>query len=296
MTIHELLAASGLTANDEIPIWDAEATGEPTKKITAQQLAAAVVALANLVTGVKGDKESDYRHSNVNLTPANIGAHPAQTDLQVTNNSSYTGTPAAAISKSIVQILDSSGFVRHQMFGIYNTSESFYTYIATRRPSGSSVVANQLGVGFDANGNGAYYVSYPLAFRLAIGATNTKVKGDAESSYRTGDVNLTPANIGAATKIKLTNSASSPELIYAELSKIPSGETATIYLGAIPFNSLTGKTGVHTLGTVFRNGTNRFDFNLMVLGGNASYGFTATVSSTSITPGTVYAYNGTVMS
>lgn len=46
MTIDELLAAAGLTANDEIPIWDAESSGEPTKKITAQQLAAAVVTLA----------------------------------------------------------------------------------------------------------------------------------------------------------------------------------------------------------------------------------------------------------
>lgn len=78
MTIDELLAAAGLTANDEIPIWDAEATGEPTKKITAQNLAAAVVALANLVTGVKGDAESSYRQGNVNLTPANIGAMPAE--------------------------------------------------------------------------------------------------------------------------------------------------------------------------------------------------------------------------
>jgi hypothetical protein len=74
MTIHELLQAAGLTANDEIPIWDAEATGEPTKKITAQQLAAAVVALANLVTGVKGNAESSYRTGNVNITPANIRA------------------------------------------------------------------------------------------------------------------------------------------------------------------------------------------------------------------------------
>lgn len=74
MTINELLALANLTANDEIPVWDAEATGEPTKKITAQQLAASVVALANLVTGVKGGAESSYRTGNVNLTAANIGA------------------------------------------------------------------------------------------------------------------------------------------------------------------------------------------------------------------------------
>lgn len=74
MTIDELLEAAGLTANDEIPIWDAEATGESTKKITAQNFANAVAVLADLVTGVKGNSESSYRHGNVNLTPGNIGA------------------------------------------------------------------------------------------------------------------------------------------------------------------------------------------------------------------------------
>ena len=46
MTIDELLAAVDLTANDEIPIWDAEATGEPTKKITAANMAAATIMTA----------------------------------------------------------------------------------------------------------------------------------------------------------------------------------------------------------------------------------------------------------
>lgn len=57
-----------MTANDEIPIWDADGTGEPTKKITAQQLAAAVVALANLVTSVNNQTGA------VSITPADIGA------------------------------------------------------------------------------------------------------------------------------------------------------------------------------------------------------------------------------
>lgn len=81
MTIHELLQAAGLTANDEIPIWDVDGTGEPTKKITAQQLAAAVVALANLVTGVKGNSEQNYRQGDVNLTPADIGAVAKSGDM-----------------------------------------------------------------------------------------------------------------------------------------------------------------------------------------------------------------------
>lgn len=35
---------------------------------------------------------------------------------------------------------------------------------------------------------------------LLANKTNTKVKGNAESTYRTGDVNLTPANIGAVAQ------------------------------------------------------------------------------------------------
>lgn len=49
MTIDELLSLAGLTTNDEIPVWDAEAVDEPTKKIKAQNLAASVKALAGLV-------------------------------------------------------------------------------------------------------------------------------------------------------------------------------------------------------------------------------------------------------
>lgn len=47
MTIHELLQVAGLTASDEIPIWDAEATGEPTKKITATNMALSMMVLSS---------------------------------------------------------------------------------------------------------------------------------------------------------------------------------------------------------------------------------------------------------
>lgn len=51
MTINELLALNNLTANDQIPVWDAEATGstEPTAKITAHNFANAVKSLASLI-------------------------------------------------------------------------------------------------------------------------------------------------------------------------------------------------------------------------------------------------------
>jgi len=64
MTIDELLASAGLTANDEIPLWDAEATGEePTKKITATNLAAAVKLLASLLA--KSDVKDSLSDTSV---------------------------------------------------------------------------------------------------------------------------------------------------------------------------------------------------------------------------------------
>ena len=48
-TIDGLNAVTSLTAQDEVPVWDAEASGEPTKKITAQNMAASVKTLGSLV-------------------------------------------------------------------------------------------------------------------------------------------------------------------------------------------------------------------------------------------------------
>lgn len=48
-TIDGLNSVTSLTAQDEVPVWDAEASGEPTKKITAQNMAASVKTLGSLV-------------------------------------------------------------------------------------------------------------------------------------------------------------------------------------------------------------------------------------------------------
>lgn len=50
MTIDGLNALTTLTAGDELPVWDVEASAEePTKKITAQNMAASVKTLGSLV-------------------------------------------------------------------------------------------------------------------------------------------------------------------------------------------------------------------------------------------------------
>lgn len=47
-TIYGLNVVTALTAQDEVPLWDAEASGEHTKKITASNLASSVKSLASL--------------------------------------------------------------------------------------------------------------------------------------------------------------------------------------------------------------------------------------------------------
>lgn len=47
-TIDGLNSVTSLTAQDEVPVWDKEASGEPTKKITAQNMANSVKSLADL--------------------------------------------------------------------------------------------------------------------------------------------------------------------------------------------------------------------------------------------------------
>lgn len=50
MTIDELGSVSAITANDEVPVWDAEAgASEPTKKVTGSDLASSVKTLGSLL-------------------------------------------------------------------------------------------------------------------------------------------------------------------------------------------------------------------------------------------------------
>lgn len=66
------------------------------------------------------------------------------------------------------------------------------------------------------------------------GASVTGVKGNAETSYRTGDVNLTPANIGLGNVPDVTTNDQTPTFTQAsERSNIVSGEKLSILLGKI---------------------------------------------------------------
>lgn len=121
------------------------------------------------VSGVKGDSESTYRTGNVNLTPANIGAKATQSAV---SDPTASGTGLTFID-SITQ--DAQGVITP-------TKKT----VQTATQSADGLISSTDKAKLDGIASGAQVNSI------------TGVKGDAESTYRTGNVSLTPANIGAA--------------------------------------------------------------------------------------------------
>lgn len=116
------------------------------------------------VTGVKGAAETNYRQGNINLTPENIGL--GNVPNVATNDQTPTFTEAAARENI------TSGEKLSTLFGKIMKWFSDLKAVAF---------------------SGSYN---DLSDKPSIPAA-VAVKGNAESSYRTGNVNLTPANIGA---------------------------------------------------------------------------------------------------
>lgn len=122
-------------------------------------------AQVNTVTGVKGSAETSYRTGNINITKANIG-------LGNVDNTSDANKP---ISTATQTALDAKV---DKVTGMGLSSNDFTTTEKTKLS----------GIESGAQVN-----------------TITGVKGSAESSYRTGNVNLTPANIGAVPTSRTVN-------------------------------------------------------------------------------------------
>jgi len=128
----------------------------------------AVGAQVNSITGVKGNAESNYRTGNVNITPANIGAKATQAAV----SSPVASGTAVAFIDSISQ--DSQGVISPTKKNVTGASQS----AAGLMSADDKKKLDGIDAGAQVN-------------------SITGVKGNAESSYRTGNVNLTPANIGA---------------------------------------------------------------------------------------------------
>ena len=142
------------------------------------------------VTGIKGSSETSYRRGNVNITPANIGL--GNVPNVTTNDQTPTFTQASARANI------SSG---EKLSVIFGKIMKFFADLKTVAFSGSYNDLSNKPSTATTSANG--FMSSTDKSKLdgiASGAqvnSITGVKGNAESSYRTGNVNLTPANLGA---------------------------------------------------------------------------------------------------
>lgn len=113
-TIDGLNAVTSLTAQDEVPVWDAEASGEPTKKITAQNMTASVKTLGSLVntsemnTALAGKQNTltfDTTPTTGSTNPVTSGgiadaiAQSTAKSTSTANVTIYTGNITAYVNK-----------------------------------------------------------------------------------------------------------------------------------------------------------------------------------------------------
>lgn len=146
------------------------------------------------VTGVKGNAETVYRVGDVNLTPANIGAVPTSTTV---NGHALTGD--ITISKSDVGLGN-----------VNNTSDLNKPISTATQTALDTKVDKETGKGLSAND----FTDALLTKLNGIEAgaqvnTVTGVKGNSESSYRVGNVNITKAHIGLSN-VDNTSDANKP--------------------------------------------------------------------------------------
>lgn len=169
------------------------------------------------VTGVKGNAEAEFRKGDINITPENIGALP----------SDGTAASAVKLSKSSTidgVVFDGSADISHygtcttesaaaektvSIPGLTLTKGAVITVYFSNENTAPNTTLNVNGLGARTiHYNGAALTSenssilsgycefaYNGAYWYIIG-NYTLIKGNAESTYRTSQVNITPANIG----------------------------------------------------------------------------------------------------
>lgn len=163
---------------------------------------------ARNVTGVKGAAESSYRTGDVDLTLQNLGYEAVNNLTTETAGKLLDARQGKVLSTSIMSV---SGLV-----------DTLQSDIATAEPSSTSTHAYAVGdylmyssqlykvtqaisVG-DTLVAGTNIAATKIADNFGSGGGGgavTGVKGNAETLYRTGNVNITPDNIGAVDTSKL---------------------------------------------------------------------------------------------
>ena len=101
MTIDSLNTVSSLTAQDEVPVWDKEASGEHTRKITAQNMANSVKSLASL-------PNTTEMNTAIAQSTANMAISVKKTTIAAGTSCTIVFSPTGKRS-AIISVVSSSG-------------------------------------------------------------------------------------------------------------------------------------------------------------------------------------------
>lgn len=139
-----------------------------------------ILADANLLTGVKGNNETAYRTGQVNLTAENIGAFPGS--IEIPNNGDLNDYTEPGIYWSNIgnTILNKPDGVDAFSLVVIKTSAGYREHFLIRYYDG--IIHNRIKNASSWNP----WIELPKG-----------IKGNRETTYRGGNVNLTPDNIGA---------------------------------------------------------------------------------------------------
>ena len=120
MTINGLNPLSALTADDKIPVWDTGASGEPTKEITAQNMANSVKSLASLPNTTEMNTAIEQSTADVIRTGDVVNSLTStETDKPLSANMGKTLQNSKA---SMAQVIFSASAPRTIKFSNYETS------------------------------------------------------------------------------------------------------------------------------------------------------------------------------
>ena len=160
------------------------------------------VLAGNPVTGVKGDSESSYRRGNVTITKANIGLGNVPNVATNDQTPTFTQTTTRTNIASGEKLSALFGKIMKWFADLKAVACSGSYNDLSDKPTIPSVGNGTITITQNGTAKGSFTTNQSGNTTIALTDTNTHavtgVKGNAESSYRTGNVNLTPANIGAA--------------------------------------------------------------------------------------------------
>jgi hypothetical protein len=126
MTIDELNALTTLTAADEVPVWDSEESGEPTKKITASNLAASVKSLGNLIG--TGDLDSTpMQGSNKAVTSGGVYNAIAQSTATLKGEDIQLASSSVLIpNNTTTKVFNAKSFNEYKFVDLYFAFQGGY--------------------------------------------------------------------------------------------------------------------------------------------------------------------------